>query len=585
MCGIAGIVRSDGRPVRPEDLLPMVRSLSRRGPDSQGIRCQGTVGFAHTRLAIVDTEHGNQPMEFGQNLILVANGEIYNAPELRRELRHFRFGSNSDCEPILGLYEEYRGETTRHLRGMYAFALSDSLRKEVVLARDPVGIKPLYYVETDIGVAFASDSSTLLSTKIVGRKIEPNAVRQLLQRQFSIGRSTPISGIKRLLPGETIRLHEGRIAGRQRDHALPRIGADAWTETESLKNFDTAITNSVTAHLQSDVPLGLFFSGGIDSSIILALMARSDLRPLRTFTCRFEGESNTDEWDSVQRLAKIAGAVQHTVHVTDSDFVDFLPRVAAALDDPVGDYAALPTYLLGREAANHVKVVLCGEGGDELFAGYGRYRAASQWWRYHRRRKLGRGAMDGLGVLRPAPESWASQLDDLVDPLPADASILRKMQARDFAGWVPNDLMTKVDRCLMAHSVEGRVPFLDRLVIECAQRIPDRHKIHGRIGKWVLRRWLQEHFELERPFARKRGFTAPLARWIGSQGRRLGPLVSALPVIQEFCHADAVRRVFNSNDKRAYKAAYLLLFFGLWHEIHIEGRDPDGSLFDVLSSG
>jgi len=583
MCGIAGVLRSDGRPVDPDDLRPMVAALHHRGPDDNAVYCKGRVGLAHTRLAIVDIENGGQPLFSGKDLALVCNGEIYNALYLRKRSRDFAFATETDCEPILELYERHGMEATRHLRGMYAFALSDSSRDEVVLARDPVGIKPLYYAPTKTGTVFASTISALLSTGAIERTIDANAAQQFLQCQYSFGAATPMSTVKRLLPGEVIRFRKGHIVERRRDHALRPIRPQNWTEAESLSRFDAAIRNSVEAHLQADVPLGLFLSGGIDSSILLSVLAQSGRASLTTFTCGFEGQFAADEREAARSLSNAVGATHHAVEVTDADFINLLPRVAAALDDPTADYAALATYKLGQEASKHVKAVLCGEGGDELFAGYGRYRVATQWWRFYRRGKLRAGIMDDLGVLRTDSVDWAGQLDGETPFHSEYACRLRRMQAEEFSGWVPNDLMIKLDRCLMAHGVEGRVPFLDPIVIDTALQMPDAHKIHGRMGKWILRRWLQLNSNAAQAFARKQGFTPPIAHWLDLCGRRLAPLVAAQPVIREFCRTDAVESLFGSGGKAAVKAAYLLLFFALWYKVHIERCSPEGSIFDVLS--
>jgi asparagine synthase (glutamine-hydrolysing) len=338
-------------------------------------------------------------------------------------------------------------------------------------------------------------------------------------------------------------------------------------------------------HQRSDVPYGLFLSGGIDSASMLALMSRLNERPVTAFTAGFSGTSVADERKHARKVAESVGADFHEIEFDATDFWTLLPEIAAAMDDPAADYAILPTWKLAREAARDLKVVISGEGGDELFAGYGRYRSALRpWWRGGRMMRA-RGIVEGLGVLRQDDAGWRDAISAAeVTASEPQRSRLQIAQAVDITDWLPNDLLTKLDRCLMAHGMEGRTPFLDLQVAQTVYRLPDSLKIHKHRGKWILRQWLDRVLPAAQAFERKRGFTVPVGEWILARGAALGPLVAASPAIAEVCHPDRVVALYKSNKKRARLAGWVLLFYVLWHRRHIEQREPDGDVFDVLSA-
>jgi len=562
--------------------------LGHRGPDGEGKHLAGGVGMAQTRLAIIDLETGDQPLYEPGGAALVANAEIYNYIELRQEMRSVNFATNSDCEPPLHLYRRDGLGFAKSLRGMYAIAIHDPIDGRLVLSRDPFGIKPLYYVETPNLFAFASEPQALIGAGIVEAEIRPERRDELLQLQFTCGRQTIFRGINRVLPGETLIVRGGRIVDRQHLPALPEDGEQPVEESleAALQRLDAALENSVQVHQRSDVPYGLFLSGGVDSSAVLALMARLNDRPVRAFTVGFSDTTVHDERAHARALAEAVGAEHIEVEFGEDDFWSLLPEIAASMDDPAADYAILPTWKLAREAAHEFKVVLSGEGGDELFGGYGRYRSLLRpWWKGGRTIRS-RGIFDGLRVLRRESSGWR----DGVDTAQATATTLARSnlqaaQATDCADWLPNDLLIKLDRCLMAHSLEGRTPFLDPSVAEFAFRLPDEMKITNGRGKWLLRKWLAGVMPAARPFERKRGFTVPVAEWIWRRGKELGPLVASNPAIEEICHPNRVRQIFTAGGKRAGFAAWALLFYAVWHRRHIEGVQSDGGVFDLLRAG
>jgi asparagine synthase (glutamine-hydrolysing) len=587
MCGIAGIMSLDGSPPSPQTLEALALALAHRGPDSIGHYRSGGLGMVQTRLAIIDLEGGNHPLYEPGGGVLIGNGEVYNYVELRASMAGTVFSTGSDCEPPLHLYRRHGLDFARYLRGMYAFAIHDTPAGHLVLARDPFGIKPLYYAEGPHGFAFASEPAALIAAGLVVPEIGPAARNELLQLQFTTGRDTIFAGIRRVLPGECLVVAEGRIVERRRLEALPAGGPINLSAPEALDRIETALTDSVRVHQRSDVPYGMFLSGGIDSTVVLALMASLNDRPVTAFTIGFPNTPTPDERQAASIAAQAFGARHIEVEFREADFWNLLPEVAQALDDPAADYAILPTYKLGRVAREHgIKVVLSGEGGEELFGGYGRYRAIMRPWWAGGKLLRARGNFDGLKLLGIDTTGWRDGI--IAAEIQAggrNRSRLQVAQATDCADWLSNDLLTKLDRCLMAHGVEGRTPFLDPAVAEAAFRLPDDLKIHDRLGKWLLRRWVQEKMPAADALARKKGFTVPVGEWLRRRGSLLGPLVARQAGIREICLPDTVEKLFAHLDgKHEAFAAWTLLFYALWHRAHIQRLKPQGDVFQTLSA-
>ncbi len=585
MCGIAGVMTLDGRPPAQRMLTRLAEALRHRGPDGNGQCIQDGVALVHTRLSIIDLAHGSQPLSGGNAdaVTLVANAEIYNDPALRGAMPSAVFKTGSDCESPLQVYLRDGEDFADALRGMYAIAIHDSVRRRLLLARDPFGIKPLYYAETSEGFFFASEPQALIAAGVVEAKINAGARDELLAFNFSTGNETPFARIYRVAPGETLIVERGRIAARRRRYAVPKEPARPSGEVEAIAAFDHVWHDTVSVHQRSDVPYGMFLSGGTDSAAVLAMMARLNSQPVTAFTAAFPGTATHDERGAARAAAKAAGARHVEIEITADDFWSHLPAIAAALDDPTIDYAAVPTFLLARAAARDVKVVLTGEGGDELFAGYGRTRAALRSWPFAKK-PWRRHILAGFPGLRTKPAGWR----DGMEAIEREAATLyghglKALQAIDCAGWLPNDLLLKVDRCLMAHGVEGRVPFLDPAVAAFAFPLPDRQKIRGRRGKWLLRQWLAENFPAADAFARKRGFTVPVAEWIAGQGSRLGALVARQAGVRELCVPGSVEALFAAVTPRNAPQAWTLLFYALWHQRHIIGVRTDGDVFSALA--
>ncbi len=586
MCGIAGMVMAPGAPPpSPANLDALIRALAHRGPDGSGHAVVGRTALVQTRLAIIDIAGGDQPL-FAGAATLVANGEVYNYRELRDTLPGTHFATGSDCEPPLHLWQRDGAAYANALRGMYAIAIHERAQRCVTLTRDPFGIKPLYVAPIEGGLAFASEAQALLAAGLVRRTLRPAARDELLQMQFTTGADTIFEGIQRLLPGETLRVADGHILDRSRVMALPDGGPESITEEAALARLDRALMESVDLHQRSDVPYGMFLSGGVDSAAVLTVMARLNSRPVLAYTAGFAAPGAADEREHAAAVARAAGAQHETIEITEAMVWRDLPRIVAAMDDPAADYAIIPSWFLAQRARQEVKVVLCGEGGDEMFGGYGRYRSAMRPWWLGGRVMRARGAFDRLEVLRTHPPGWRDGLaaSEAQAAMPGRTR-LAAAQATDMADWLPNDLLLKLDRCLMAHGVEGRTPLLDPAITAAAFRLPDGMKVRDGRGKWLLRQWLARHMPEARPFAPKQGFTVPVGTWIAAQGARLGPLVAAQPGVEEIADPIRVQALFRAAAGRHEGfAAWMLLFYALWHRTHILGQPPQGDVFETLAN-
>ena len=578
MCGLAGVMTRDGTPPPASVLAALRDALAHRGPDGRGMLVRGDTALIHLRLAIVDLATGDQPLFAPGGAALVANGEIYNDPDLRRAMAGTPFRTRSDCEPAVFLAEQEGAGFADRLRGMYAIAVHDLARGRLLLARDPFGIKPLYYIQTATLFAFASEPQALLAAGLAPHGIDERARAELLQLKFTTGAGTIFPGIRRVLPGETLVVERGAIVERRRRVALPSGSPARIGHAEALRQLDGVLLDSVTAHLRADVPYGLFLSGGIDSSALLALMRRVTGQRIHAITVGWEGGGALDESREAARLAGILGADCHQLEMTQRDFWTLAPRIAACVDDPTADAAVLPSWLLGRAAAaDGLKVTLCGEGADELFGGYTRYRKRRAPWRWLARRPRAKGVFGDP----PGLAGWRAGIAAAEAATGEGRSPMQAAQAVDCAEWLPNDLLTKLDRTLMAHGVEGRTPFLDPVVAAFAFRLPDREKAGARFGKTLLRDWLARAFPQAGAYARKKGFKPPVGAWMAARAAELAPLVAAQPGMAEALPQGRVRAAFE-DAARSAQPAWSLLFYALWHSHHVLGIDPAGDIGAVL---
>ena len=600
MCGIGGYFLRPGRTAPPEVLDRMQGALAHRGPDGSGRYSDEACGLVHTRLSIVDLANGAQPFitpseDGGQ--VLIANGEIYNHSALRDSYcQGYSFTSASDCETVLALWTRHGHDALQRLRGMYAAALYDPAGGEAVLVRDPFGIKPLYICETEDGIFFASEQGALRAAGI--GTATPDALHAgcIIDRQFAPDDLPAFADIRRLAPGEMLIIRGGQIVERRRDMPLDPAGPDGTGDhsDDSLSIFQQQLHDSVEAHLMADVPLGLFFSGGVDSTAILAAM--SDLRqrdggsaPILTYTVRFDRGSD-DETSAAREIATGEGAEFVDVPYGKSDFLADAGMAALACDDAAADYAILPTLHLARRAVRDVKVALSGEGGDEFFAGYGRYRAGLRAFGAKFPTRPGAAVRGGVlrndvaGRLTARYSVDAARMPGLITRLTDRDGALASLQRHDIDDWLPNDLLIKLDRCLMRHGLEGRTPFVDRMMSVYGFRLPHAAKIGPGGGKHIVKTWLESRIPASRPFARKRGFTVPVGDWIAEEARELAPLVAAQPGIEKIMKPDTARDVITAAQGRGGLLAWRVLFYALWHQIHVCGIDPQQPIADILAT-
>ncbi|MGC6453726.1 MAG: asparagine synthase (glutamine-hydrolyzing), partial [Candidatus Puniceispirillaceae bacterium] len=500
MCGIGGYFLRPGGAAPADALDRMEAALAHRGPDGSGRYTDKMAGLVHTRLSIVDLANGAQPfIAPGQDggKVLIANGEIYNHNALRQShCQGYSFTSGSDCETVLALWARHGSNALFRLRGMYAAALYDPADGAAVLLRDPFGIKPLYIRETADGIFFASEMTALreIAAHQAGAEPEPLHAACIIDRQFAPDDLPGFDGIRRLAPGEMLLIRKGRIVESWRDTPLDEV--DDPMESAPAA-FAQQLHNSVEAHLMADVPLGLFFSGGVDSTAILAAM--SDLRrrdggtaPILTYTVRFD-RGGDDETDAARAMAAGEDADFVDVPYGKNDFLGDAGLAALACDDAVADYAILPTLHLARRAVRDVKVALSGEGGDEFFAGYGRYRAGLRAFGAKFPTRPGaalRGRMLRSDVADQLAERYraaAERMPGLLTRLTDRSRALATLQCHDIDDWLPNDLLIKLDRCLMRHGLEGRTPFVDRVMSVYGFRLPASAKIGPGGGKHVVK--------------------------------------------------------------------------------------------------
>jgi asparagine synthase (glutamine-hydrolysing) len=556
MCGIAGIVSLRGKPVLEQELRDMCMALAHRGPDDDGFYIEPAVGLCMSRLSIIDVAGGHQPVSNEDGSVwVVCNGEIYNFQELRRDLqsRGHQFSTRSDTEVIVHLYEEYGTRCVEHMRGMFAFALWDGRRKQLVLARDRVGIKPLYYAEVGGRILFASELKSILQLPEVAREFNWRAVSHLFTFLTTPPAESIIDGVHKLEPGHLLTVSPGHTPVIERYWDLKFEPDYGKSEDYFVERTLELIAESVRLHMVSDVPVGAFLSGGIDSSAIVAAAAQMSSGPLKTFSIGF-GESDFNELSYARNVAASCGTDHHELTLG-PESLDTIDDLAWYLDEPFGDSSAIPTYMVSKLAAGSVKVVLSGDGGDELFGGYDKYVVEQRERRtislpVPARRLMGAisrtmpAGMRGRNFLRHRSLDGSERYLDACTLFPREdihglfqpefsellapyepwrekaaymdsggQHWLSTLQGLDVKNYLPLDILTKVDRMSMAHSIEARVPLLDHKLVEFAATIPPEMNLRGNTTKAILKRAMRGILPdaiIDRP---KRGFAIPLGYW------------------------------------------------------------------------
>jgi asparagine synthase (glutamine-hydrolysing) len=602
MCGINGLFYLDpARQVEAEVVDQMRAAASHRGPDDHGVYLRGNVGLGFNRLSIIDLSGGRQPMTNEDETVwIVFNGEIYNFESLHRDLsgRGHRFRTRSDTEAIVHAWEEYGEGCVEKLRGMFAFAIWDERRRLLFAARDRLGIKPLYYFADGEQFAFASELKSLLEAPGIPREIDPAALGEYLRRRYVIAPNTILKGIRKLLPGHTITVTgEGCTVKKYWD--VPLEQPVEVSEQEAIARTGAILEEALRLHLVSDVPLGAFLSGGIDSSCVVALMAKLGVVKIRTFSIGYD--SPESELDYARIVADRFRTDHHGLRLTPVAFRDILPKIVWHMDEPVGDPASIPLYYLSAFARQHVTVALSGEGSDELFGGYPIYRRMLGFERVNRlplaapagrvlaavtgdtkvrkyAEMLGRplewryGGVGGLFSETQAQRlnlTAGSPLDSVAAAYRNCAHLppLARMSYVDIKTWLADDLLVKADRMSMAHSLELRVPFLDHHLVEFAARLPERLKVRGGITKYVLKKWAEPLLPREIVHRPKKGFPVPVKSWFRGDlsGFARETLLDSASIAREFLSPHEVEHLLemHSREDRS-EQIYSLLVLDHW---------------------
>jgi asparagine synthase (glutamine-hydrolysing) len=567
MCGICGKLNFDSQePVNPALLRQMMDLLIHRGPDGSGEYLAGHVGLGHRRLSIIDLSTGDQPMCNEDGMIwVVFNGEIYNFQELRSDLekRGHIFKSTSDTEVIVHLYEEFGEDCVAKFRGMFAFALWDNRKKLLLLARDRVGIKPLYYTKTPRSLIFASEIKSILADRSVERDINPKAIDRFLTYYYVPGNETLINGIFKLEPGHYLKIKEGKVEIKQYwdleyENPPRNIRYD-----DAVQELRSLLRRTVKDHMISDVPVGVLLSGGVDSTGILRYAVEQTDKPIHTYTMGFAGAEFADERPYARMAAERYGTVHQEITMTASEFQNFLPQYVWHMEEPICEPPAVALYFVSHLASeSSVKVLLSGEGGDEAFGGYPNYRnllilermksafgpskallrlglnslAKLGWNRVGKYANLidpklseyyfSRTSMPDTIFNRTKSDIYTKEFVDALGGQISDSptrclfehvgsqSDLNQMLYVDTKSWLPDDLLVKADKMTMATSVELRVPLLDYQVLEFASSLPEDFKVRGWSTKRILKEALRESIPKEIIKRKKTGFPVPYDLWL-----------------------------------------------------------------------
>jgi len=630
VCGIYGIFQLDGVPADPALMPVMGRVIAHRGPDDEGHHVDGPCAIGMRRLSIIDLAGGHQPLSNGDGTLwLVCNGEIYNFRELRRDLEALghRFKTASDSEVILHSYAQYGDEFIHRLNGMFGFALWDARRRRLIVGRDRLGIKPIYLYRDARRLAFASEAKALLTLPGISAEIDSSALHSYLNLGYVAAPLSMFRGISKLPPASMLSVEGGRVEERR----YWRVSAEmdrGIAEDEWAERIRARLDESVHMQMVSDVPIGAFLSGGIDSSTVVGLMAAHSDQPIRTYAIGFKGTAADDYYNELPYARRVAELfhTQHQEIMVRPDVVSLLPRLLWHMDEPMSDTAFITTYLVSQFARRDVTVILSGVGGDELFGGYRRY-LGNHYQAYFDRlpgwarraasaigerlpsdrhspllnlSRLAKGFLESAGL--PFEERYRAyvqvfplrevqqllRLDGAAQPDMIEAAFrhasggdsLNRMLAVDAETMLPDDLLMLTDKMSMATSLECRVPLLDQELVELAARMPEEVKVRGGRLKHAMKEAVSDLLPRDILERKKRGFGTPMGAWLKED---LAPLVRSLlsdsvvkgrglfhfPMVQELIASHEANRI-DGTDR-----LLTLLNLEIWSRLYLDGRAPD----------
>jgi len=631
MCGIVGIYDRSGAPVCEDLLARMTGIIRHRGPDGEGSFTAPGVGIAMRRLSIIDLQGGAQPVTNEDGSVqVVFNGEIYNYIELREELvsRGHHFKTRSDTEVIVHGYEEWGSDCVRRFNGMFAFALWDQSKKEILLARDHLGIKPLYYAELGQRVVFASEIKAILEDASCPCAVDLNSLGRLFSLRFVPSPHTLFSGIKKLPAGHRMTISASGVRVERFWNWKPQLRRTV-NERDLIEEYQQLLQDAVRIQMRSDVPVGLFLSSGVDSSTVLALMNQHASGAVRTFTIGFEGNGDNDEAADAAKIARTFGADHTEMIVTAADYQKYYERYLWNLEEPLGNESAAAFYFVSLIASRRVKVALNGQGADEPWAGYARYKGV-KLSRYYRmlpsfvtsrlalpffqklvRNEQRKRALSSLhepdlltrfvniysfystAMKAELFQPWVREHIS-VDGQEARADIARlqrdvthldpvtQMLYIDTRANLPDDLLMVCDKTAMANSLEGRVPFLDVRLVEFIETLPSSLKLRGLTGKYLHKKACEKWLPREIVHRKKKGFANPVDIWFRNRMRRYVDdcLLSEGSAVRTYFSQSYIRQIVSDHESGAQnylRHIQLLLAFELWHRMFISRSSSSSS--------
>jgi len=620
MCGISGAFNFGGEPVDANLVVAMTDAIRHRGPDGDGYYINGSIGLGHRRLSIIDLEGGAQPIANETGTIqVIFNGEIYNFHELREELQQYGhvFKTRADTEVIVHGYEQWGIECLTRFNGIFAFALWDCNAKTLVLVRDHLGVKPLYYTQLGNTLLFASEIKALLKHPECPRQVDLSALSQLFTLRYVPSPATLFQGIKKLPPAHYMEVRATGLRVKRYWRRVPTIREDIDEDT-LIDEYQKLLEDAVRLQMRSDVPVGLFLSSGIDSGALLALMTKHSSQPVHTFTIGFEGGQRTNETDDAKALASMFGARHTEMMVSAADYRSYYERYMQDLEEPVGNETAAAFYFVSLIASKQVKVALTGQGADEPWAGYDRHLGVKLSHYYSQlptflsqglfkpavrrcatNEKLRRGvsALDEPDVLSRFIKIYSFYDSEMKANLfqtwtrahlsydGAEAKrALQPLQSRvehldplsqmlyvDTRANLPDDLLMVADKTAMANSLEARVPFLDYRLVEFVETLPPTLKLRGLRGKYLHKRAIEKWLPRRIVYRKKKGFENPVDQWLRSEMRHYvgNCLLSERAAVRRYFNAAYIQKLVEDHEsgrQQYLRQIYLLISFELWHQ-------------------